>query len=581
MKRTFAPSPAVIAGLGLLLLCLGGGAHGAGQVEVVVEGLDGEARENVLQLLAIARAGDEPLSGARIRRLHARAPAEIREALEPFGYYRVEVDSDLTATETGWRAIYRVRPGPAVPIGTLDLRLEGDARDDPAFDALIRELPLQVGAPFRHQAYERAKRSLQNLAAERGYFDARLVRSEVRVDLDRYSAAVHLVLDSGPRYRFGPVRFESTVVRDALLQKFVPFEPGEAYDAAEVLALHNALLDSDYFEQVDVRPRPEQARDLAVPIDVRLRARKRTRYSVGVGYGTDTGARASIGLDRRYVNKRGHRFLAELQVSEIRTGFRTRYEIPVRDPRTDRVFAQARYTDEDIDTSTSQVTEIAVGLEQSLGFWRQAFTLTYHQSDFVVAGESGSSALLMPGASWVRLKADDPIYPSHGSRVGLELRAAHDALLSDTSFVQAHLFGKWVRSLGGGRVLVRGDVGSTWVDDFERLPPDVRFFAGGDVSVRGYDYNTLGPENAEGEVVGGRHLLVGSIEYEHRLAANWSGAVFYDVGNAIDDFGDPLESGAGFGVRWRSPVGWVRVDLAEPLTEDEGVRLHLRIGPDL
>ena len=582
MKQILFPSNPVAHGFGLLLLCLCAALYAAQGIRVVVEGIQGEALENVMQLLGIAQLpADGEVSEARVRRLHARAPEEIRQALAPFGYYRVEVEPQLSRSGEGWLARYLVKPGTRVPIETLDVRLEGDARDDPVFRDLLGSLPLHVGDPLNHQEYERAKRALQKLAAERGYFDARLARSEVRVRLEPYTAAVHLVLDSGPRYRFGPVRFEKTVIRDALLQGFVPFAPGAPYHSAEVLELHNALLDSDYFEQVEVRPRPDQAQDLAVPVDVQLSARKRSRYSVGVGYGTDTGARASVGLERRYVNKRGHRFLAELQVSQIRTRLKTRYEIPVRDPRTDRVFVRAQYTDEDIDTSTSKATEVGVGLEQKLGLWRQAFILTYLQSDFVIGSETGNSTLLMPGASWVRLKADDPIYPTHGSRVGLDVRGAYDGLLADTSFLQARLFGKWVRGVGDGRILFRADIGSTWVDEFRQLPPEVRFFAGGDVSVRGYDYNTLGPTNDLGEVIGGRHLLVGSVEYEHRLAENWSGAVFYDVGNAIDSFGDELESGVGVGVRWRSPVGWVRVDLAKPLTEDEGVRLHLRIGPEL
>jgi len=583
MKRTLVSPNAVALGAGLLLMCLCFAPLAAPSVRVVVDGVDGEPLQNILRLLGIqALADGGEVTEARVRRHHALAPREIRQALEPFGYYRVEVDGNLERTGEGWLARYAIAPGPQVPIATLELAVQGEAEDDPAFQELLRALPLRTGAPLHHPTYERAKRQLQQLAAERGYFDARLTRSEVRVDLDRYQAAVHLVLDSGPRYRFGEVRFESTVVREALLQDFVPFAPGDPYDSAQLLELNNGLLDSDYFAQVEVRPRTDHADGLTVPIEVQLTARERSRYSVGLGYGTDTGARASLGLERRYVNTRGHRFLAELQISEIRTGFRTRYDIPVRDPRTDRVFVQARYTEEEVDVSSSDAAEVAIGLEQRLGFWRQAFTLTYLQSDFTIGDQVGSSALLMPGARWERLKADDPVYPSHGSRVGLDVRGASEAVLSETSFLQARLFGKWVRRLGSdGRVLFRADVGSTWVDEFAALPPEVRFFAGGDVSVRGYGYNTLGPENADGDVIGGRHLVVGSIEYEHRLAPDWSGAVFYDIGNAVDAFGDDLESGVGVGVRWRSPVGWVRVDVAKPLDEDEDVRLHLRIGPDL
>src|SRR5690606_9543527 len=120
---------------------------------------------------------------------------------------------------------------------------------------------------------------------------------------------------------------------------------------------------------------------------------------------------------------------------------------------------------------------------------------------------------------------------------------------------------------------------TTRIDEFSELPASLRFFAGGDQSVRGYRYNSLGPTDASGEVIGGRKLLVGSLEYEHRIRGGWSAAVFYDAGNALEDYGDSLARGAGFGVRWLSPIGQVRIDLASALSEDGNPwRLHLNIG---
>lgn len=552
-------------------------------LQVQIEGVSDEVLENVRQLLSIEQQkADSALTPARIRRLHARAEEEIKQALEPFGYYRVQVDGTLQQTEQGWLARYAVSPGPPVRIGTLDITLQGEAREDPAFRSLLDDFPIRKGQPLHHPRYETAKNTLRTLAAERGYFDAELRRHRVEVDLDAYSARVELLFDSGPRYRFGPVQFEDTVVNQELLRSFQAFQEGEPYLADKLLELQRDLIDSDYFERVDVDPQPERSVERAVPVQVKLTARPRSRYSAGVGYGTDTGARGSLGFERRYVNRRGHRFRSELQISQIASQVEARYEIPVRDPRTDRLFGRARYSDEELDTSTSKTLELGVGLEQKLGLWRQVFSLTYLDSDFTVGTQQGHATLLMPGASWTRIKSDNPLFVHHGSRVGLDVRGAYEDVLSDTSFVQVRAHGKWIRSVGRDRILIRGEAGSTWVDDFSSLPPSVRFFAGGDYSVRGFAYQSLGPEDGAGNVIGGRHLLVGSIEYEHRLKDKWAAAVFYDAGNAIDNFGDELEHSAGVGVRWRSPVGWVRVDIAKPLSEpDEGIRLHLTIGPDL
>ena len=120
------------------------------------------------------------------------------------------------------------------------------------------------------------------------------------------------------------------------------------------------------------------------------------------------------------------------------------------------------------------------------------------------------------------------------------------------------------------------------MQEFLELPTSVRFFTGGSQSVRGYAYHSLGPVDEDNEVIGGKHLLVGSIEFEHSFSNKWGLALFYDTGNAIDNFADSLEQGAGFGFRWKSPVGPVRIDFANAIsTAGKAWRLHINIGPDL
>jgi translocation and assembly module TamA len=188
----------------------------------------------------------------------------------------------------------------------------------------------------------------------------------------------------------------------------------------------------------------------------------------------------------------------------------------------------------------------------------------------------------MPGINWTRIRANNRIYTTHGNRFVVEVRGGSETLGSTASFLQTRVNAKLVRKFyRWGRVLVRGDVGYTEVLNFEDLPPSVRYFAGGDFSVRGYAYNSLGPRKGD-NVIGGTHLMVGSVEYEQLLGESWSVAAFYDVGNAMDDFTEPLARGVGAGVRYRSPIGLIRVELAQRL-DDLGVPryLHISIGPDL
>jgi translocation and assembly module TamA len=189
----------------------------------------------------------------------------------------------------------------------------------------------------------------------------------------------------------------------------------------------------------------------------------------------------------------------------------------------------------------------------------------------------------MPGVNVQRVWGRERLIAARGARLQLDLKGAQEGLLSDTSFVQGQVDAKLiVPLLEGLRLIGRGTVGAIQTDEFRRLPPSIRYFAGGDQSVRGYDYNKLGPRDASGEVVGGRYLLVGSLELERHIRGNWRAALFFDTGNALDGWNESLKQGAGVGLRWETPIGLVRMDLATALSEDGSPwRLHLTLGPDL
>ena len=554
-------------------------------VNVDVKGISGALLDNVKLFLSIEQQKDHPLlSEGRIRRLHSKAPQHIRNALQPFGYYAPKIETQLIqAGPERWRATYMVDPGPPLPIAELDVQLLGEARDDSAFRAEMADLPLRRGKPMVHSAYDDAKASLARLAADRGYFDARFVEHRVEVDLQAYEARVKLHFDSGRRYRFGAVELRQDVLDPKLLARYIPFRQGQAFELGRVIELQQALNDSDYFRTVEVWPRSGQAQDGLTPIVVELTPRKRYKWLLGLGFGTDTGARAKAGWQVPRINRRGHRFDTVLKFSEIGDSLTANYRIPGRNPRVDEWVYSAGLLNERTDTRDSRIETLGVSWVHARGQWRETLSLEYQEERFRVADDEGESILLMPSATWSRIWAKDHVYARNGTRLDLNVRGATEQVVSDTGFAQIRGGAKLSRGLGRrSRVIARGVVGSSLVPKFRELPASVRFFTGGAQSVRGYAYQSLGPENADGDVVGGRHLLVGSLEYEQRWAEKWSAALFYDQGNALDDFGDGLEKGMGFGLRWRSPVGPVRIDVATALSrEGRPWRLHINIGPDL
>jgi translocation and assembly module TamA len=578
--------------LTLILLWLFAGPAQAVLAGVKIQGIDGELRDNVRSRIGIAAVvGDEDVPDSHIAWLHGRATDEIRKALEPFGYYSADVEKELKETEKGLQAIYRVRPGEPVRVTSRNVRLEGEGGEDPALKDAVDDFPVKEGDRLDHRRYESGKRRIENLLAERGYFDSSRSVGRVRVRPEQHAAEVELVWKTGPRYELGEVQFDGGQFPREFLIRYVRFEPGTSFHQDELVKLQRTLADTDYFEQVLVNSVREEARDERVPIRVQLTPRKRDVYSAGVGFGTDSGARVEAGFKRRWLNKRGHRLNVEAAIAQRRQDLRSQYEIPVNRGNIREYAFGADITEEESDTVERQSGRLSASQSGTWHDWDRVVSLNAHRERFQIGTEAERDRLddeqdatvLYPMLRLSQTRADDPVVPTRGWRLQGYLRAAHESLLSDTSFTQLGVGAKLVLpGPGRDRILLRAQGDTTWVDDFQALPASLRFFAGGDQSLRGFGYQELGPEDDEGNIIGGKHRLLASAEYEHMFTERWGMAVFADAGNAFNDTDLEVEAGMGAGVRWRSPVGVVRVDLATPVTQPgTSVQLHLVIGPDL
>jgi translocation and assembly module TamA len=564
----------------VLILAASHPAH-ADRVRVEVIGVSGELRKNVLGFLSIDDATGD-LSEPTVRHLHARASEEIAEALEPFGFYRPAIRPQLTHEGGAWDARYRVDPGKAIQLDTMDVRITGEGADDPDFRRIVERFPLRVGDALRHAAYVRGRDAIVQQAARGGYLDGRFEISHVSVDLDRYGAAIHLHYETGPRFRFGEVRFDQAALAPDLLRRYVRFREGDPFDYEKLLRLQEALLASTYFRGAEVVPRRDLAEGLEVPVEVRLLPAEPRRLTWGLGFGSDEGASARAGLVLGRLNRHGHRAEIQGTISQIERSSTAQYQIPWTDPRTDMLTLSAGWSE--LRPTTSRTTRYiaAAALRRLLGDWTRTLTLSFNHERFRIGSEDRISRFLIPSANWSYLRADSRIFTTTGYRIDLDARGTTEPL-GQASFLRLLTRGKWIESpTARNRLLLRGDVGTTWASEFEPLPPTLRFFAGGAHSVRGFEFLGLGPRDGTGAVIGGPHLLVGSIEFDHRLLERWLVAAFYDIGSALFRRGDPVEDAAGVGLRWISPVGPIRLDAAMPLHEPgKRVRLHLSLGPDL
>ncbi|HOW62383.1 MAG TPA: autotransporter assembly complex family protein [Candidatus Contendobacter sp.] len=557
-----------------------------GVLAVTVEGVDEPLRTNVLALLELNRfAGQTAPEETRLRWLHGNAEREIRAALQPFGYYEPTIESALNRVPGGWEARYRIQPGRPLRITTLDLQILGEGQQDPVFQQALANAPLVQGQTLDQPKYEQFKQALETLATERGYFEARFAERAIEINLEAYEATVRLHYDTGPRYRFGAITFKQDFLSPKLLNRYPRFKSGDPYNANDLLKLQGDLNSSPYFSQIQINAPPDAATD-TTPVEVVLEPNKKRKYSAGAGYGTDTGPRVRLKAEQRWLNRRGHHAEQELLWSPIKMSFGGKYYIPGDDPTTDTYTLNAGYTQQNYKNQDYEQFIIGGGWQQQDGKWLKNYNLSYQYEEFSVGDEpTRSSLLLIPGLNWTWIDADDRLYPTRGLLFGFELRGASTALLSDLDFVQGVLHLKGVYALNEtSRFIARGDAGTTLIrQGFEKLPTSLRFFTGGDASVRGYAYNSIGPTDEEGVVIGGKNLLVGSLEYEHRVWDGWSLAAFVDSGDAFDGASPELKTGAGVGLRWRSPVGPVRIDLASGLDRPPGdaFRFSFSIGPEL
>jgi translocation and assembly module TamA len=582
MTRPLAASQLII------LLAMAWAGHAAAmelkQVEIV--GIDGELAANVRARLSIDRmspAQRSNISETRLAFLLKSTLREVEQGLEPFGYYNAEVVPEQVHSGDQVTVRITITPGEPVRVRELQLKVDGPAQEDKQVAAKIADFHPITGEQFRHDTYERNKVGISRTLTERGYFDAELSNHVVEVTRSENAADINLLWDSGPRYTLGPVVFEGSQFRPGVLEPLVHWKPGATYDQAKLEVLQRSLSDTDYFSAVSLAPDPENAVDGQVPVNVLLVPAKRSVYGVGLLYGTDQGAGVAGHLERRWLNDRGHKLLFDMNLAERDSIFTTQYRVPAFGWLDGWYSYSINMRDNEINHVASQYAELIAARTGKFRAWDLLAGLNYkrERSNPLDPDQYTYVNLLYPTLWGQWKKADDPNTPRHGRLLAMTVRGGSSTLGSDVSFLQMRVEGRYIRALAASsRLLLRAELGATASDSFSELPPSMRFYAGGDRSVRGYDYQEIGVYNGV-NTVGGKYLVSFSTEFEHMFTPVWGGAFFIDAGDAFDNQID-VQYGVGFGLRWRSPVGPVRVDIAHGIGDPgQSVRLNISIGPDL
>ncbi len=553
--------------------------------DVLISGVDSKTRNNILAYLQL---DDETCDAPdwRIRRLFTDSENEIREALEVVGYYNVEIEKKLEFGDTCWQANFVIRPGQPVVLRTVSIEIKTGGTQDAELESAAQECALHSDEVLQHASYDSCTRRIARIARERGYFDADFIDRRIDVYPDEHAADITLKIAAGPRYVFGAPSFDQAVLDPDLIRRFVSMTPGDPYDATLVRRLQRDLISSTYFDQVEFKPAPRGEPHFDVPVHVKLTPGKKFQYNAGIGFATDVGPKLRLGVLNRRINSAGHQLEFNVNYSKVISDAGLTYRIPLNKP-TDWFSIDTGYKIEDNDSFKSKLFSAGVQrMQKRDNGWIRTLFLNLRLEDYETGVlDDDTSSLLTPGIGYSFVEEDYPPRPLAGHRSSVQTLGALDGIVSDTSFLQLYGSTKWVFELwSGARLLPRAEAGATLIDKLRTLPASVRYFAGGDVSVRGYAYNSLGPTDPFGAVVGGENLLVGSIELDQQIAADWSLAAFVDSGNAYDAINDfNPATGVGVGIRWFSPLGPIRVDVAVPLEKDapDDYRVHITLGPDL
>ena len=551
----------------------------AQEVDLSVEGLDGALQDNVDVYLSSI----PPEEYATSLRFQARIERNITEALNALGYYHPTFD--FTIAEDHSELLVKVQPGPPTIIKQVDVQITGEAQSDPDFAALIEKSGLKEGDTLNHSVYDSLKSGIRNLALQKGYFEGDFLVNRLEVAPDLNEAFVRLHYKSGIRYHFGKSTITGSQIEQDRVESLSPYQSGEPYLVAKVGEYNQNLSNTDWFSSVFVEPDLSmlgEGREL--PMKVSLAPQARNQLETGIGYSTDVGVRGSLKWKKPWVNSRGHSFDSSFSLSAPEQTITAGYRIPLEDVLHE--YYRIQYGMKNLDNRDTKSLESNLALERHWVLdngWHRTVFIRYLLENYEQGLQDDTAQFLLPGISFSRSRIRGGSMPMWGDRQSLTMEFGDSSVLSETRVVRLLGGMTWIRGVGDNhRGIFRIDGGANFADEFNKLSPSLRFFAGGDNNLRGYGYESISPRDASGALTGAKYIATSSLEYQYRVYGNWWGAIFYDVGDAFNETME-LKRGTGFGVRWASPVGPVRLDFAWGLdaTPGDEFQVHFTLGPEL
>ncbi|PCK30954.1 autotransporter assembly complex protein TamA [Pseudoalteromonas piscicida] len=508
--------------------------------------------------------------------------ADIRRALHALGFYHFTINLSGEGSEI--KALVKLE----APLKWKDIKIEliGSGKDNSDLVALIKDVPIQIDKQVNHSDYQATKSRFESELLELGYFDYQWQESKLLIHKGNRYAGVRLLLDTGKRYQFGALAIEGDTKAANYIRSLSPFSKGQPFEASLLSDFNLSLNETPYFSAIKVYPLLKDRTGDQIPVRVSVEDKPANSFEVGAGYSDDVGAKMRFKWIKPWITEDGHSFESNLRVSQKQQDVTASYTIPVDNPNDDlwRVLGGYQLQDEVTEGINSRIWNVQVQRQWlTEDDWvRTAFIKREHEST-EQKNETQKTEMLIPGISYLKKESKGGALPYWGNKRLISIEGAADSLLSSANMLKVRWNNEWLRSFDTKHLFFgRLDLGAIVTKNIDQIPFTHRFLAGGDQSIRGFAYESVGPRDDEGRILGGKYLATGTLEYNYQFHPSWRAALFVDAGTATNDFSDAWEVGAGFGFRYLTPVGPIRLDHAWGLTKDsKSTRLSIVIGPEI
>ena len=541
------------------------------------------------------------LDTSELARLVSAAEPDVRDLMGTLGYFSPVIKLDLQETPDDRRSprlvLITVQPGEPARVSNVTLTFAGPIASDDAAAAQRRAIraswPLRTGMTFTQAAWDAAKtQALRALTMQR-YPAGRLVSTRADIDPDTATARLSVTLDSGPRYRLGPLQISGTQrYGNDLVLHLARLAPGADYDQAQLVAAQRRLSDSGYFNSAVVTL-DTSGDPTAAPVLVQVQEAKLQKIVLGIGASTDSGARLSVEHTDNKVPGIGWRAVSKLSLDRVTKSIGTELTAPPDDDNWRWVTSALvqRELSGSLDVTSQR---LRAGRTQIGERFDRSYYLQYDRAQPGEQDGSTAAQALSVNYAWTQRNFDAVPFPSRGYGLAAELGSGVTLGSDHQPYVRTDV--RWLgyvplasaregsrASMRAGRIELRAEGGAVVAREQANLPSTQLFLTGGGTTVRGYGYRSIGSVLPNGQIVAGRYLAVGSVEWQHPITVNdrlteWENTVFVDAG-AVADKPSELKGkvGIGVGLRWKSPVGPLQMDLAYGVAVKR-LRLHLSVG---